>query len=374
MTKVASQPTCAVATAVAATPTAVRERRIIARSEWPDARHPVAEIERAAVCLEGMRGAWVWIVATVCTAASARAEEPAWDLAWRAPPPCPDEAQVRAAVERLLVGTAEARRPVRVEAEVVAPGHATTTWRVVLRGADGARELTAPSCDELAEATAVIVALMVEPLADEPAPAPVPVPAPVPAPARIAPRPTPPPDAPDVAEAPPASPLEVVLAVRPQASLGILPAVAAGGAASVGLTIEDFRVEMGFGFLLPRSAAFSEHPSTGGDVSWLGGELGARYAFRVGDVELAPQLGWQIGRLSARGFGTATTHEQQALWLAPLLDATATWRPSDRWGLALGLGAGVPVLRPSFVVVPYGEVFRPSAVTGRLWLGGELRL
>ena len=111
-----------------------------------------------------MRGsrtvAWGALAASVALAVRAlpsAADDARIALVWRTPPGCPDEASVRADVARLLAGssaTGSARADVT---------HAGDSWRVVVAMNGGERRLEAGSCRALAEATALIVALAVDP-------------------------------------------------------------------------------------------------------------------------------------------------------------------------------------------------------------------
>src|SRR5580693_739877 len=87
----------------------------------------------------------------------AEADEPRVALAWKAPPACPDEATVRANVATLLAGSSAT---VDARAEVQRIGE---RWQVVVVMNGGERRLEADSCRALADATALIVALAVDP-------------------------------------------------------------------------------------------------------------------------------------------------------------------------------------------------------------------
>jgi hypothetical protein len=87
-------------------------------------------------------------------------------LEWDAPAPCPTRAAVAAHVARLLAGSTAARtaQPVAVKASVRALDAGYVLELVTdVGGEHGERRLQAPSCAELAAASAVIVALLVDP-------------------------------------------------------------------------------------------------------------------------------------------------------------------------------------------------------------------
>lgn len=93
----------------------------------------------------------VWLAATHAHA----------QVRWRAEGDCPSEEQVRGEVARLLGGAIPDEAPA-VDARVE---RAANAWRLRLRvGAESERRLEAASCALLAEATALIVALAIDPV------------------------------------------------------------------------------------------------------------------------------------------------------------------------------------------------------------------
>lgn len=101
----------------------------------------------------------------------ARAEPPALSLEWQAPETCPQRPAMVAAVGELLpelgpVGAAEDGASMAVHAEIAQSG---SDWTIALRiesdaGTD-ARAFTASSCDALAEAAALMIAVSLDPVA-----------------------------------------------------------------------------------------------------------------------------------------------------------------------------------------------------------------
>src|SRR6185312_12999827 len=88
------------------------------------------------------------------------------DLRWTAPAECPAAGAVRAEVDRLL-GPSSARppAPIAVTAEVARDDQGA--WRVHLEtpgeGAPRVREIQGATCAAIADATAMILALMIDP-------------------------------------------------------------------------------------------------------------------------------------------------------------------------------------------------------------------
>lgn len=80
------------------------------------------------------------------------------DVHWDAPEGCPSAETVRAAIAAQL-GRAVEPGDVEVELKVARDGD---RWRVDLTAGGGVRTLDAASCDELAEAAALIVAMTID--------------------------------------------------------------------------------------------------------------------------------------------------------------------------------------------------------------------
>lgn len=100
-----------------------------------------------------------------------------YDLSWTAPASCPDEAFVRADLDRRLAESPPSDDPpVRAVARVTRRqgGDHELLLTFGPDGADGRRTIVDPSCDELAAAAVVIVAIAVDPSVLEREPTPVP--------------------------------------------------------------------------------------------------------------------------------------------------------------------------------------------------------
>jgi hypothetical protein len=104
---------------------------------------------------------------------TAKADAGRFELIWSAPKACPTKERVQQRVERIL------NRPVSVPDDellivtaVVKERHNDGPWRVELETNNGqrraSRSLEAASCNELANATALFVAILIEPSVDEP--------------------------------------------------------------------------------------------------------------------------------------------------------------------------------------------------------------
>jgi hypothetical protein len=291
-----------------------------------------------------------------------------------------------AEVERLL-GASGARppAPLAVSATVTPDPAGGLRAHLEAESPDGPRtkELQAASCEALADATAIILALMIDPtaLAAPVAPSP-PLPAPPAAPVPVPPPPPVPLPAPAPRSSPVTAPAAAVptSAVRPRfhlvawalADTGTLPGVtfAAGGTAA--LSLGAVRLELGAGAFPGRSAVLAQRTTAGGDVSLVAGTAGLCYSVLAsGRFELSPCLALEVGRLHATGFGVSNPGEGSALWSALEPGARLAWSPLARLAVVLRAGASVPFTRPRFVLAGLA-VHRPGPVAGRAGGGVEV--
>jgi hypothetical protein len=310
---------------------------------------------------------------------TAAAGGPAVSLEWQAPARCPGRNAVLERVTSLLESAAEAKAPVKARGTVLEPLPGAS-WELTLETVQGEgtwrRTIHARSCDELADAAALIIALVVDPnLNPTPPAASVPPPARAPAPVPALTSTPPPPSAPrppPAARPPAVSRARVPLHVAASAvgDVGSLPAAALGGELAAGADLGRARIEA-VGTVFPEvHKVIARNPERGGDVELLAGGLRGCY--------LIPWTGWEggvcggveAGRLRATGFGAREFNAtEDELWLAGRLGVIADIPVVDPLGLRFGLEGLLPLRRPEFVVPPLGTVHEPSWVSLRLELG-----
>jgi hypothetical protein len=337
------------------------------------------------------------------------ADEPAGPivLRWAAPAGCPTEGEVRAEVDRVLGGPPAATSPRHLRAEAVVTRAGTEGFRIHLftdmGGSLGEREFGGPTCRAVAKAAAVIVAITFDPdaiarqgpggtaakrpppsPADSPAtpiPAPEPPPPPSPVPAVLplarqvdAPVPVP---APAPTQGAPTRPRFLIGAMT-ALSLGALPGVGVGFGGRAGLLVGRFQADLSAAYWPARVADLSARPGVGGDFRLVAGDARACFAVLVSPIELGPCAGLEVGSMSASGFGVRSPGSGSALWIAPLVEATAAL-PIVRFGgggaffaVRLDVGVLAPIERPPFVLENVGPVFGASAAVGRVALGAEV--
>jgi hypothetical protein len=329
-------------------------------------------------------------------------------ITWSAPSgECPDEAYVRTAVQQLL--GADDPAAARVEAHARVERLGDSSWRVHLTtqrdGATGERVVDSSSCRSLADATALIVALAIDPqrvaanrpsLAaaagsasspSAPAPAPAPTPAPAPAPAPTpAPTPTPAPaPAPAPTPAPPPAPLppsRFSLFAALGGDLGTLPRPAWGVTLGAALFLSPAVRLEAYGSYWPwqhaqSSASFA--PNSGGDVFLADGGARACWLPLHANLELAGCAGLEAGLLHGQGENIARTLSADSFWLAATGLARLTWRASPHFALFLDASLAIPFSRDQFVFYSGPQdkngslVYQAGPVEGRASFGPELR-
>ncbi|WP_394835214.1 hypothetical protein LVJ94_52820 [Pendulispora rubella] len=320
-------------------------------------------------------------------------------LEWNAPlAECGDGAAVEVEVNRLLGGQPVAPEK-RVRARVRIERATDGAWHVDLvterRGTRGERTLSAASCRAAADATALILALIIDPTqvaaTRTPTGAAPSSDTPV-MPGREAPATVMETSAVEVTPAP--SPPSVAAsdrAPRPQATapkkddttalaagvsglgdLGALPTAAAGIGIFVAWTPGRARIEAS-GVDYPDSTT---HAMGGGGGSFhlATGALRGCYAVNVhSPFESSPCVGFEAGAMGGDGFGVATPGSGTAFWAASVVGGLFAYRLTPHIALRLDTGLSVAFVRPRFVLDNAGFVHRPSALGGRMAFGMEVR-
>ncbi len=321
------------------------------------------------------------------------------EVAWDAPEGCPGAAHVDAAVDRLLGGAPPVGdRRMRVRGTVTrdAGGHALALDTEDERGRRGRRNLSAATCEALADAAALVVALGWDPAAvaaaralpagaaaGSEAPAPPPPP---PAPISPTPVPTPPP-APPPAWRPPARPRArperntdavAALGVSVAVDAGGLPSIAAGFTGWASVLLGAYRIELGATGFPGAEGALDADPSRGGRFGQLVGVVAGCRAIvpwagaGIGH-ELGACVGMEVGATFASGFGVDQERDATRPWVAPRAG------PAGRLALPGGVGVrgdlhlAVPILRDTFLLDDLGSVHQPAPVVGRVGVGLDLR-
>jgi hypothetical protein len=314
-------------------------------------------------------------------------QEEAFTLSWQAPPDCPSPDAVRAEVARLLGG--EIRLPAGRDFRASALVAHEQTWSVSieteLAGRSGRRSIEAASCQDLADATALILALTIDPdvVATRPArsnpPTPTPpLPPPSPPPRLPVPPPPPPPFPAAVQPAPQKQPSsnDFLLGLQAQGSQGTLPSVDIGLGGSVGVVGRRYRVELrgAYGLRRDQIANAATLPGAYGKFNFLAATLAGCFNLGGQAVAFGPCADAEVGVVSAQGFGVSQSFPTSKPWLAIGAGGYAAISLGPRWSFPLHLDILAPLLRPEFVFknVP-DRVFQAPVVGIRVSAGIELR-
>ena len=373
----------------------------------------------------GRRGAWGALASVVLlVAARSLAQAPPTasspvKLEWIAPAGCPDAASVERLIARLLAGGPAQEARLDARAEVFRTGDGGWHEELTTRSGEtrGQRAFDAVSCDVLGDATALALALAIDPssvarngaaigsasstpppVASSAAPSapassaapPAASSAPPRASASAAPPPSPPPQAAPSAgsatQVPPdfRAPFprgELAVAALAEGDVGSLPSIAGGvGAGVAWLPGREpgqgrLRLDLGALYLPPQTVSLAGALPRGGKFSFLAFDARACLQLLHVPVELGPCVGAEVTSLYAAGSGVTKSLSATPLYFAPTFGAVLGVRLGQDWVLRLDFALVAPYARPSFVVqgVGAGTVFQPAAVSARSAVGIELR-
>jgi len=286
-------------------------------------------------------------------------------FSWQAPAGCPSRDNLRVEIARLLGGDIRIRQGGDIKARaVVTHGQ---TWSLAieteLAGRPGQRSIDAASCQDLADATALIIALMIDPDA-------VAAHATPPKPILATP-------AVETGSAPPRKPrsVENLVDIHAAGSYGILPSVDVGLGGGVGLVGQRWRVELRgtYGLRRDQRAMAAAPAGAYGQFGFTAATLAA--CFNLGRE--GPAFGlcadYELGVISARGVGVSESLPARTLWSALGAGAYAAIQLDHHLSLPLHVDVLVPLGRPEFVFKHEpGRVFQAPAVGARISLGVEL--
>jgi len=278
------------------------------------------------------------------------------DIEWRGPEDCARGAAVQAKVLRLLGGsqralTAQVRVTVTVRRQkgsrYVAELETTTA------GGGGSKRLEGESCDAIALASSVVIALSIDPNAsldagapEEPEPEPAPKPKP-----RSAPRP-------HAARLGPQREIFPYLYGSVGVLFGLLSNPSAFTAAGVGVRRRRFSVELGGAVYQPRDVRRVDRSKVGAELRLASAELLGCYAalpFQVGAVELCP--GIRVEYLGASAFGVTNPASGSVLLASGVGALRGRLRATSWLSATLDAGLEARPFHPRFVLVGVGNVF-----------------
>jgi hypothetical protein len=274
------------------------------------------------------------------------------DLDWSAPTGCPDGAAVRAEALR-LTGDAPGSRHLKARAAIrpAGPGW-ELTLTTELDGVTGERTLAGISCKSLADAAALMLALILNPDLALP---------PVEQPA-----------------APPAKRSWPAVRWRVGAHAGIqtgaIAKLSSSYALSLAVALGRFSLRLMPSFTPPQDVFIpNREPQVGGRL-WLGGAavLGC-WEPTAGPFVLGPCLGLDVSRLHGRGLGVLQPSDEAIYWTSAELGAFVGLPLGNHILIEVGGVGLLPLGRPKFYLDEIGEVSRPAgfgwrAMGGLAWV------
>jgi hypothetical protein len=357
------------------------------------------------------------------------------DLEWVAPAECPGRGEVLVELERLVgvLPAAPSHGGVRARVVLSRGADANSPWRgVVTTFGEGAgeRSLRAPSCRALVDATALILALRVDPTLEArmapstssiaeprstaglapssasagtpplPASTPTPLPAPTPPPPPPTPAPlpsSPPPAAPPRPqhsqpattpspkpalspphEAPRPMPQEFALGASILGELGAMPSLELDAEVSAAWLLGRWRIELRAATGLVQNVDVPGESGVGASLRAFSG--GARGCYRIvpSSVVVTACALSELDWVWASGYAgaSATVQDKNAGWMALGGGVLFAWRLNDRVSVRANVDSAVPLTRPRFVTKKSDEtvsglVLQPSALIGRMGAGVE---
>lgn len=313
------------------------------------------------------------------------ADEPSVALTWTGPPDCQDDGTLEREIKRIIGDSTDVRgnEPIQVRAEVARQTNGTWLVQLWTRTGrlTGERKLVGATCAEVRRATALIVALMINPNVHvEPAPSAATKPPPArasPEPARaIQPAPT---SAPSSTSTAPQAPRTTSFWIGAglMGGVGVLPGASAGAQLALGLELGALVIELNGGAWLPRDKRSGDADGTaqlnaGGEFELQ--EANLLTCYRAGN---SPALGVCAGggarHMTGTGFGVSDPGKADASWAAFVMQGFVDVPLSNPWSVRSSLTTEIPFRPPTFSLAGVGDVHTPEAFAGHIDLALRFR-
>ncbi len=317
------------------------------------------------------RGVLVLIALVSC--ASAAQAEPALSLAWSAPDACPDRGWAEQRIAAQLAGelSVDVAQGVRASVTIArSAGGYALSLRTSVAGAAGQRTIEGGTCQELAEAAALIIALSVSEASEHSAKA------------GTSETPSPPPStAVKDARATKSKEHVALLALRIDALLdvGFLAPLGYGPAFAVAYQYDIWRAEVAALWITPRVVEADNAEAGSVRASLWAVRAGGCALFGRRRIQGGPCAGGEFGQARGTGAGELTPAARaRHPWLAAFLGARVNVGLIAKLSLIAEADLAVSLARPRFVSsvanTPGRElVHEPSVAQLRVNAGLELR-
>lgn len=321
---------------------------------------------------------WAILIAVTLTSNGTHAQMPPqrssggtkrFELTWEAPEGCPSHAEVAHEVEELISDTSETSRsmPIGASAYITQEPHRFVLVLTLREGeAERVRRIGAPTCQELAHAAALVVAIavdpailarrtaIVEPQTDPNAQATVPSEmhcrlSDLPVTSVDCPR-----RSPTVVAAPPETKTKAIenVALRWRLGLGafvshgILPGTQFGMSASGALQLARLRLIVVGSILTNRAEIVGT--GRGGDFTLYRGSPSACWLLGTASWTIGPCSSLELGRISGQGYGDPTYRGESALWAASSAGGRFEMRLGSSAFITVAADVGIPWWRDEF--------------------------
>ncbi len=316
------------------------------------------------------------------------------DLRWRGPADCPNAAHATASIERLLAGHEPPQdRHVRADVELSRGAYAFVgTVRIDDGTSSGERALEGATCEQVADAASLIIAMAIDPrlgiegdpptdvdttpvpqppdaatISDDAAPGSAPAPVQV-RPTTAAARPGPTSADGDRRRDPSRTPrpLRTLLRASAGAGFGSVPTASAIAALALAIGGPRWRAEIDVDGWLPRTRRPPGNNAIGVRVAgWSIGVhgCGSPLARRL---EIPLCAGVRIGALHGRGVGDLAARNATSVWIAASAGLGLWGWINHRFALAFDVEGLAAITKPAFVTRPSGFTVRspPGGVRG----------
>jgi hypothetical protein len=213
----------------------------------------------------------------------------------------------------------------------------------------GERTLDAPTCALATKAAVLVIALAVRPELPLEPPPPPPV---------------------FLARA-----VHVLLRAFSAVDVGVVPSPGLGFGLAAGVRLDAFRIDLRGAYGLNRTNRASGADQAQATIQALVAlNLRGCWDVRRDSLDLDACGGVEGAGLRGEGIGISNPLRGSAIWAGVFVGGGIGYRMVGPMFLRLDVDLGVALQRPSFQIDPYGEVFRPAPVYGRLGIGVEVEI
>lgn len=237
------------------------------------------------------------------------------------------------------------------------------------------RTIDAASCSALAEASAVVIALAINPAKESPAETPAPPPAPPAPPPAVVVAPVPPPRLPLVPPPPPRPRYRFALGLGAAVDAGTLPDVGAGMLASIAVRIERLRLGVLSTLWFRQEPVFDARGQAGASFDMIAAGAFGGYMVALGPFRLGPAASLEATFVRVRGFGIRAPRASWTGWPTAVLGGRAELPLASWIGLFARADAAFAVAAPTFTLGTAESglsLHSPAIPAARLGFGAEI--